>query len=234
LRADLPPELEQAIAGCLTKKADDRITLVALARALAKLAPERSSGLLGRIEATAAPADAKGRASSSSGAETIRRHDAATSGPASAKDVPTESTVQRREARRGSGRRMVVLAAVAGAGVVAGAWYTGHLHRRDLRSDVVGAGGAVVSAASAVSAAASAMASAVASSLPEPPAPPSASAAPAPSASADDEAEDETPHPANPAGGAPLHGPAKPAPAKPHPATKPHHGKTWHRSHTQQ
>jgi hypothetical protein len=232
LRPGLPPELEQAIVGCLAKKADERITLVALARTLAKIAPERASGLLGRIEATAAPADAKGRAPSSSGAETVRRHDA----PApAASAVPTESTIQKRAGRRGKGRAMVLFAVIAGVGVVAAGWYSGRLRRQDLRNDVVGASGAVASAASAVSAAASAVASAVASSLPEPSASPSAGPAPSGSA-ANDEPDEETPHAAvaaGPTGGA-AHASAKPGTGKPHPATKPHHTKPWHRTHPQQ
>jgi serine/threonine-protein kinase len=230
LREGLPPELEKAILGCLVKKADDRITLVALARTLAKLAPERAYGLLGRIEATAAPGDARSRSPSSTGTETIRRHDASPQEPATARGVPTESTIEKRGKRRGGGRATVLLAALAGVGVVVGGWYTGRLRRSDLRDDVVGAGGAVASAASAVSAVATAVASAVASSLPEPSAAPSAP--PAPSGSvAEEEPEEEPPH----AAAAPQ-GPGHPSgkqPVKPHPAAKPHHSKTWHRTHTQ-
>ncbi len=241
-RDGLPPELEEAILGCLAKKADDRITLVALARTLARLAPDRASGLLDRIEATAAPGDARPRALSTDGAETVRRHDAPPD-PSRARAVPTGSTVQKREERRGKAGLLVALAAMAGIGVVAGGWYTGHFRRSDLRDDVVGAGGAVASAASAVSAAASAVASAVASSLPPDPAAagPGASGASGaasgsgapPSSSSAAEEEDEEPHaavPTSPGTPGAVHPSAKPA--KPHPAAKPHH-KTWHRTHAQ-
>jgi serine/threonine protein kinase len=211
LREGVPPELERAILGCLVKKPDERITLVELSRALAKLAPERAAGLLDRIEATADPAqlEAKGRApsssSSGSGAGTVERDEpraaaaTGTAGATGAKVVATAPSVERAPGSRGSALATLVL--VGGAGVLAGALYTGRLQRPALRQGVVGASGAVVSAASAVSAAASAVASAVASSLPDlPPLPdplaapvaPAASTAPSASAaSAEGAASDE-------------------------------------------
>jgi eukaryotic-like serine/threonine-protein kinase len=237
LREGIPHELEQAILGCLAKKVEDRITLVDLARVLARVAPERASGLLGRIEATAAPGDGRPRRTWSSSAETLRRNDAGPP-PASARAVPTESTVLRREQRRSRGRALIALAAIAGVGVVVGSWYTGKLRRADLRKDVVGASGAVESAASAVSAAASAVASAVASSLPPefpaPPAPATSGSATAPEPQEETQEEPQEERPPHAAGAyAGAHGTARPATKpKPHPGAKPHH-KTWHHTHPQ-
>jgi tRNA A-37 threonylcarbamoyl transferase component Bud32 len=50
IRTDLPLELEQAVLACLVKNADQRSTLVGLARTLARFAPERARPSLDRVE----------------------------------------------------------------------------------------------------------------------------------------------------------------------------------------
>jgi serine/threonine-protein kinase len=255
LREGIPAELEQAIMMCLVKKPDERIPLVDLARTLVRMAPERASGLLDRIEATAVPGAVRTREPSRFVADLLKREGTRRNGgPPSSKDALTESTVLKREQRKSRGRKLLVLAALVGAGVVVTGWYNRHMKKGDLgkemRKEVVGAGSAVASAANVVQEAASAVASVVASSIPDPTALPSAGTAPSASASAAasgaaaEDDEDEEPHRAVPGGaaaapggghggggGAPAHPGAKPgAPAKHH--TTPNHHHTWHRPHT--
>jgi serine/threonine-protein kinase len=50
IRADIPSELETAVLACLVKNADQRSTLVGLARTLVRFAPERARSSLDRVE----------------------------------------------------------------------------------------------------------------------------------------------------------------------------------------
>jgi len=50
IRADIPSELETAVLACLVKDADQRSTLVGLARTLVRFAPERARASLDRVE----------------------------------------------------------------------------------------------------------------------------------------------------------------------------------------
>jgi ribosome-associated protein YbcJ (S4-like RNA binding protein) len=219
---------------------------------LARIAPERASGLLDRIEATAAPGAVRSREPSRFMADFLKREGTRKSGGTpDAKDALTESTVLKREQRKSRGRKLLFLAALVVAGVAVTGWYNRHMKKGDLgkemRKDVVGAGSAVASAANVVQEAASVVASVVASSIPDPSAPPSAGSAPgasasgAPSGTVEEDETDEEPHRAVPGvgvgtagghGGATTHPSAKPgsAPAKHH--TVPTHHHTWHRPHT--
>jgi serine/threonine-protein kinase len=253
LREGIPAELEQAIMMCLVKKPEERLPLVDLARMLARMAPERASGLLDRIEATAAPGAVRPKEPSRFMVDFLKREGTRKNGETpGAKDALTESTVLKREQRKSRGRKLIFLAALVGAGVVVTGWYNRHMKKGDLgkemRKEVVGAGSAVASAANVVQEAASVVASVVASSIPDPSAPPSAGPAPGASASGaasgtvEEDETDEEPHRAVPGGGGPgtagghggatTHPSAKPgaAPAKHH--TVPTHHHTWHRPHT--
>jgi serine/threonine protein kinase len=59
-RADVPEDLERAILRSLDKDPATRASLVDLARATARYAPDRAKASLGRIEATASGSDGKG------------------------------------------------------------------------------------------------------------------------------------------------------------------------------
>jgi serine/threonine-protein kinase len=236
LRGDIPLDLERAVLGCLEKDAARRITLVDLAHALSRFAPERARPSLERIEAVLG-------ASPRSRVDVVGQPSRAALPAlplATSERVRTVSSWGRRDRgeraggevrRRGSLVGLLVLAAGAGMGV---ALFTGRLSVRGIAGDIAGATSAVASAASAVSAAASALPSALPSSLPALPSAlpqipiPSLPALPAipsalpipvfddPSADADggdddDEVEDAAPaaHPAGPRApsGGPAHAP---------------------------
>ncbi len=50
IRSEIPPDLETAVLACMVKNADQRSTLVGLARTLVRYAPERARSSLDRVE----------------------------------------------------------------------------------------------------------------------------------------------------------------------------------------
>jgi len=210
LREGVPPELEGAILGCLRKNPDEREPLVELSRVLARLAPERASGSLERIEATLGVSQARPRSPA------LR--------PAGEREEPSSTAIAEatgpgaERGRRGRGGAVFLLLVVGT--VLGAALYAGGMSPRGWRREVSGATSAVSSAAGAVS---SAIASAVASSLPDLSSLGEAAdggdlgeapLATRPVAPAPTPALAPTPAPAQPT--------QHPAPPKPHPA-KPHH-----------
>jgi serine/threonine-protein kinase len=150
-RDGIPLDLERAVLGCLDKDASRRSTLVDLARALARFAPERTRPSLERIEAVlgAPPRSQAERAATRPALPVL---------PLATSDrtrtVAAWGARERKKRARG-GTRVVGL----GLGLAAFVFgvVSGRLHWGSLRGELAGATRAVASAASAVSAAASAI-----------------------------------------------------------------------------
>jgi hypothetical protein len=239
IRSDLPSELETAVLACLVKNADQRGTLVALARTLVRFAPERARPSLDRVESVL-------------GAERSQK-----SMPVVAVKPPETARTQSswgeedKTRKRGGGSALTLLATVAvilvGIGV-----YTGKIDVHALAGQTTSATGAASAAPSAKGAKTSpgASSSATSTTITVPPiasivapiasvvepimsalAPaassaPAAGSAPAPSASAqedvdagdDDETDDE-----EPAATAPSAPAAAGQPATPRPVVTPAH-----------
>jgi serine/threonine protein kinase len=256
IRDNLPPELEEAILGCLEKDPDKRLPLAALATALARFAPARAKATLDRILATLGappvatvppPSDANEAKEARAWRKSVlpvlplasqdKRATRLTTRQASV--GRTVSSWGKERARGGRGGTLLFLLVVAGA-VLGIGLYTGRFTVGQLQGEIQGATSAVQSAAGAVSSAVSSVASAlpssIASSLPSslPEIPPLPSVLPNPfeepsAADAGAETDDDD-------GEAPAETPsAKPAgsahgaPSKGHPAKPTHHPKPIHR-----
>ncbi|HLK37216.1 MAG TPA: serine/threonine-protein kinase [Polyangiaceae bacterium] len=233
LRPDIPAELERTILGCLEKNPDKRTPLVDLARALARVAPERARGSLERIEATLGVSEPRPRLPTAPASGEARRDAMPVLPLATSERARTQSSWGHdRRGRRAGGGAALFLVLVAGGSVAVGV-VTGSLRVTGLRGKIEGATSAVTSAASAVSSAVSS----VASALPEVPLP--SAFPPLPFEDTADSAEpsaEGSEAPAEPS--PPAHAGAGPAPAhaataRPHPSARPHHvtGKPWHRRH---
>jgi hypothetical protein len=198
LRPGIPPELVRAVEACLEKDPDKRISLVNLAGVLAHTAPERARPLLERIEATLGMQTTRARVDTS---------------PRDLPVLPLATSVHARsewpqpQRRRRSPFRLVVLAALAAAGLLGGGLYTRRISIGGVRGRIAGATSAVASAANVVS-------SAVASSLPAIPLPPPFDEPLAPLDGGEPQEEATSPQPATA---------AKATPVKPHPVVKPRH-----------
>jgi serine/threonine-protein kinase len=170
LREGIPLELERAVLHCLEKDASKRITLVELAHALARFAPERTKPSLERIEAVlGAPPRSRADLGPPASRPALPVLDLATGDRSRtvsawgrrerpAERVPTgrlDRADDRARRRRGSG--VFALFALGTAGVFAVAVFSGRLSMRRIQGDIAGATSAVASAASAVSAVASAI-----------------------------------------------------------------------------
>jgi tRNA A-37 threonylcarbamoyl transferase component Bud32 len=214
LREGLPAELQTAILACLEKDPDKRITLVALATALARFAPARAKPSLHRIVATL-------------GAQLPPLRLPPMSGPpgglpvlplASLDRSRTASAWGRERGRGGRGGVLLLLFVLGVGGLLGLAAYAGRLNVARLRGQLAGATSAVTSAAGAVS-------SAVASSLPDLRLPLGTIEEPSMAADAAPTEEDDAESAAEPApsGRASATSSARPVPAKPHPAKPTRH-----------
>jgi serine/threonine protein kinase len=192
IRDNLPPELEEAILGCLEKDPDRRMSLAGLSMVLAQFAPARGKASLDRILATlgappvatvSPPSGAKesreGRENrdtreSRSGAKTglpilplasqDRRSTRLTMRQASA--GRTVSSWDEERGRTGRGGALFLLLVAAAASVLVFGLYTGRFTVGQLQGEIQGATSAVQSAAGAVHSAVSSVASSLPSTLP--------------------------------------------------------------------
>ncbi|HEX8796090.1 MAG TPA: serine/threonine-protein kinase [Polyangiaceae bacterium] len=256
IRQDIPSELETAVLACLVKNADQRSTLVGLARTLVRFAPERARPSLDRVESVL-------------GAERSQKSMPIVAVKPTEMARTQSSWGEEEKARKRSGGSKLMFLATIAVIAVGIAVYTGKIDLRALGVQSASATGAASAAPSAKGAKPGASASATTTTITVPPiasivapiasvvepvfsalapaassAPP-ASSAPAPAASVDEtdagddgEEDDEETAATAPTGTVVVAGqPAAPRPAPAHPSTpkrtpsRPKHGKGWTHKH---
>lgn len=148
LNPAIPPELERAVLGALSKDADTRIPLARLARVLARYGPERSRSSLERIEAVCGMSPAS-RIDDAAARRALPAFDLAT-----AERSRTVAAWGRERRGRSRGGRALLAVLFAAGGASALAWTEGRVIVHRLRGDMAAATRSTESASSGVASAA--------------------------------------------------------------------------------